>query len=322
MVDWSVGVQQWLEIGGQRGDRVLAARQAAVASAARSEDTQRLVLRDVSNAFIAVLFWEKRFALHEENLRISEDVARIAKRRYEVGDAGGLERSASVLAVVRARSELDLSSASLSQAVTHLKVLLGIESRARLVCRGDLRQLGIPDAVERDAVERPDLRALGADIREAEAEAELGRAGGVPNLALGAEYSREESADIVTGTLSFDLPIFDRGQGPTAVAEARGDRLRSELDAARYAASLEVDTAQALVQSLASAVRRFEQEGLQTLERSEQLAAASYETGAIPLGELLAIRRELVGARLDYVQLLRGAATARIELAASTGAFR
>lgn len=72
-----------------------------------------------------------------------------------------------------------------------------------------------------DVSDRPDMRALQSDIRQAEAEADLGRAGRVPDLALGAGYAREEFDDIVQGTLTIALPVFDHGQGTTAVAQAR-----------------------------------------------------------------------------------------------------
>lgn len=319
---WSVGAQQWLEVGGQRGDRIDAAEAGAVAGAARSEDAQRLLLRDVSLAFISALYWERRIGLADEDLRIAESIARVAARRHEVGDLGGLERSVSTLAVVRARTAADQARASLAQAEGHLKALLGIPASSDLACRGDLRELGLPEATAAGLSERPDLRALRADIRQAEAEASLGRASRVPDLALGAVYSREESDDIVQGTLSISLPVFDHGQGTTRVAEARGERLRAEHDATRSLAAVEADTAQTTAERLSTAARRFEQEGLETLERSERLATASYEAGAVPLGALLAVRRELVQAKLDYADLLLGAATARAQQAATTGALR
>ncbi len=78
----------------------------------------------------------------------------------------------------------------------------------------------------------------------------------------------------------------------------------------------------AAARALNAAVREFEAAGLTTLERAEQVAAASYEAGAIPLGELLAVRAELVRAQLNYADLLLAAATARIELSAATGAWK
>ncbi len=319
---WSVGAQQWLELGGQRGDRIDAAKAGAAAGAARSENAQRLLLRDVSLAFISTLYWERRIRLAEENLHITESIVRVVTQRYEVGDVGGLERSVSTLAVVLAQTAADQARASQTQAEGRLKVLLGIPVSRDLACRGDLRQLGLPEPTPADLRERPDLRALRADIAQAEAEASLGRASRVPNLALGASYSSEEFDDIVQGTLTIALPVFDHGQGTTRVSEARGERLRAEHEATQSMAAVEANTAQTTAAQLSAAERRFEQEGLDALERSERLATASYESGAVPLGELLAVRRELVQAKLDYTDLLLGAATARAEQAASTGALR
>lgn len=322
VLDASVGVQQWLELGGQRGDRVTAARAGAEAGAAQREDARRRLLRDVSLAFVAALHWEQRIAIAQENLRIAQAIAEVATRRHELGDAGGLEASVAALAVARARGDVDRARASLTQAEGRLQALLGIEPSVELACQGDLRRLGLPDAATPALGDRPDLRALRADIQRAEAEVDLGRAGRVPNMAVGTGYARDDSAHVVRATLTLALPVLDHGQGTTAVARARAERLRSELDAAASTAAVEASTANATAQALGDAARRFEQEGLGALERAEQLATASYEAGAIPLGELLAVRRELVQAKLDHAELLLGAATARVEHAASTGALR
>ncbi len=321
-VDWSVSAQQWLEVGGQRNDRVAAAQAGAVAKAARSEDAQRLLLRDVSVAFISALYWDRRVVLAKENLRIAEVIARVATRRHQVGDVGGLERSVSTLAVVRSRTAADQARVFQAQAEGRLKVLLGIPASSDLVCQGDLRQFELVEPTPFKFGERPDLRALQADIQQAEAQASLGRASRVPDLALGAGYSREESDYIVQGTLTIALPVFDHGQSKTARAQARGDRLRAEYDATRKMAAVEANTAHTTAERLSAAARRFEQEGLETLERSERLVTASYEAGAVWLGEVLAVRRELVQAKLHYADLLLGAAIARVEQAASMGALR
>ncbi len=67
---------------------------------------------------------------------------------------------------------------------------------------------------------------------------------------------------------------------------------------------------------------RFEDRGLPDLGRSAALATANYEAGAIPLTELLVVQRELVRARTDYTDLLLGAATARVDLAAGLGEYQ
>lgn len=322
VLDWQIGAQQWLELGGQRGDRLAVARAGAAAGEARSDDAQRRLLREVSLAFIAAVFWERRVVLAEENLEISRAIAAVARRRHEVGDVGGLEAAASTLAVARAQSDLDRARASVAAAEGRLEALLGVEPSVDLSCRGDLRTLGTLAAGEADIDQRPDVRALRAEIDEAEAETELGRASRVPNVAVGARYNREELDHRVQGTLTVELPTFNRGQGTSATARARRDRLEAELRVTRTTAAIETKTSTTLAHDLSEAARRFEEVGLVSLEGAETLASASYAAGQIPLGELLAIRRELVGARLDHAQLLLEAAIARVELAASTGALR
>lgn len=323
IVDWSVGARQWVEIGGQRGDRLDAARAGVDAAEAWTDDAERLLLREVGLAFVQALYWQRRVALAQENLRIAEEIARVARRRHEVGDTGGLEESVASLSLIRVQTDEARARAASGQVEGHLKILLGLEAGTGLVVRGDLRLLGMPGVTApADVNARPDVRALTAEIRQAESEADLGRAARIPNIALGAAYSREEDADIVQGSLTVALPFFDHGQGTTAVAQARRGRIETELRGTRRRAAIEVETASRTSERLSAAARQFEEGGLATLDHSERVATASYERGAIPLGELLAVRRGLVQAKLDYADLLLGAATAQVELMASTGAHR
>jgi cobalt-zinc-cadmium efflux system outer membrane protein len=321
--DWSVGGSQWFELGGQGQSRVAAARAGLSAARAQSEDDERLLLRDVGLAFAQALSWEQRLALARENVEIAEEISRVARRRHEVGDVGGLEQIVASLSRTRAQADEARARVELGQVRDRLKILLGLEPEARVLTRGLLRDLvaaGSDRAPDPDA--RADVRVLAAGLQQAESEIDLARASRIPNVALGATYSREESDDIVLGSLAVALPVFDHGQGTDALASTRHTRIRGQLQAIRRRAVIEVNSAMAAARALNAAVREFEATGLTTLERAEQVAAASYEAGAIPLGELLAVRAELVRAQLNYADLLLAAAVARIELSAATGAWK
>ncbi len=320
-VDWSVGARQWLEIGGQRGRRIDGARAGVDVAEAQADNAERLLLRDVGLAFVQALYWGRRVELAQENLRIAEEIARVARRRHEVGDTGGLEESVASLSLTRTEIGRAQVQAALGQAQGRLKILLGLEADAQVSLQGDLRQFGMSAEVvaRADVSGRPDLRALTASIRRAESEAELGRAARIPNIALGADYSREEEANIIQGSLTVTLPFFDHGQGTTAISQARRARIETELHGEWRRAEIEIETARGTFRRLSAAARHFEERGLATLERSERVATATYEAGAIPLGGLLAVRGELVQAKLDYSDLLLGVAIARVELTASTG---
>ncbi|MEE9385031.1 MAG: TolC family protein [Nannocystaceae bacterium] len=325
-IDWSVGARQWVEVGGQRAKRVEAAGAGVEAAAARADDAKRLLRRDVGLVFVRALYWSRRVALAQESLDVAEAIDEVARRRHELGDTGGLEASVASLSLMRAHIDEVRARVALGQAEGRLKVLLGFEAGMGLVARGDLRQLGLGvgtvSAKASDVSPRPDLRALMADIRQAGLEARVGGAARVPNIALGAGYSREEGADIVQATLAVALPFFDHGQGRVSVARSRRVRVETSLRGARRRVAIEVDTAKETSARLRLAVRQFEARGLAMIDRSERVATASYAAGAMPLAEQLAVRRELLQAKLDYVDLLLSAACARVEVMASMGATR
>lgn len=326
-LDWSLQVRQWLETGGQRGDREDVASAEATTTEARNDDRSRLIERDVSLAFFSALYWQQRVELSVENSRVARAILQTAERRHELGDVGGLDVSVATLAAARARGEEERARVALLRALGGLKMLLGVTSEIRV--RGDLRALGMPperDTQAPDVSERADLRVIRSQLQEALAAGELGRASRWPNVALGAQYTREahgsevEGAHIVQGTLSLALPIFDHGQGAVAVAAAQEELARVDLEAATMSASVEADTAARAADALAEAARHFEETGLPALERAERLAIESYEAGAVPLGELLALRRELLQTRAAYFDQLLEAAAAQAELTAQRGA--
>lgn len=319
----SVQLRQWFELGGQRGDRQDIARAGVESQEARSARRMHLVERDVRLAFFRALYWEQRVRLSEASLRVAGALAESATSRHELGDASGLDTSLATVAAARAASDVESARVSLLRALGDLKVLLGMHSSTSLRVLGDLRARGIGQESARqssDVSERADLRALRAEVRGARAEAELGRARRWPNFALGARYARDEADDVVQGIFSIQLPFFDRGQGDVAVASAREGVAQRQLEAATLAASAELDTAQRAAAALSRAAREFESTGLPALERAEELAMGNYEAGAVPLAELLLIRRELLHARTIYLDQLLEAAAAQAELAAQRGA--
>ena len=322
VLDGSVGLIQWLETGGQLQDRMRAAQAGLRASKARAQNDLRLLLRDVGRAYASSLFWKRRMALAQENLRLALDIQRVARQRHEAGDVGGLEATVSDLSVARAQASKDQAQVALVRGQGQLKRLLGLDVRAHLVLVDDLHQLSdLKRNRPARTVARSDLRALRQNIEVAKARSALGRSQRAPNVRLGISYTKEERDDLIRGSLAVALPIFDHGQGEVAIAKAQRDRARAELDVAERSVLIETKTASVAAAHLREAVRRFEAGGLSVLKRAELLGTASYAAGAIPLGELLAIRRELIQAKLDYIELMLQAGLAQIELSASTGAF-
>ena len=190
--------------------------------------------------------------------------------------------------------------------------------------RGPLVPLSPPglEALLAGLDRRPDLRALAAELREAEAEVLLGQALGRPEFGARGGVAREEGADIVTAGVVIALPVHNRGQETLAVGQARSAALRQALAAARGAAEAEVRGAYSALDRRLAAVRELERTALPALRDNESLALKSFEAGEIGLGELLLIRREIVETRLAYLDRLLEASLTRYELETAAGALQ
>jgi cobalt-zinc-cadmium efflux system outer membrane protein len=158
---------------------------------------------------------------------------------------------------------------------------------------------------------RPDLRRRAAQLEQAEAQHRLAQREAWPDVGLGARYEREEGDDSALGVVSLAIPLFDREQGRRAETKARVRRLRLELDAARSAAVVELETAIAVHARRLAAVEEFEARALPLLDENESLARRSYEAGEMGLADLLLVRHETLDARREHLDRLREAALRR-----------
>lgn len=322
--DVDIGVGQVFELGGQRGARIEGANAEVDRTTATADDTSRRILRDVAASFLRARHAEERLRIAADAESLAAELHRVAGRRHDAGDVGVLDVNLAALTLASVQADLRTIEAARARALGDLRVLLGLEPDAAIAVRGDLldrRRHALSDLLVRVS-DRADLRALDAASRTADAEVRLGEARAWPALGLRLGYAREEDAHIALVALTLTLPFFDRGQGLEATAHARGQALRIERESTGAAVRAEVRAAFDTYQRLLGAVEQFEQNGLPQIAQSEALAGRSYAEGAMQLGEWLAIRRELVEARVTHADLLLNTALAGVELEAEAGVQR
>jgi cobalt-zinc-cadmium efflux system outer membrane protein len=320
--DLDVGLGQRFESGSRRTARVAMADAEIARSTAAADDTSRLVLRAAASGFFRVLHAQERIRLLEASGALAATVHSVADRRLQAGDIAVLDVNLARASLARVRAAREAAEADRALVVGDLKVLLGLE--------GDLRAEGtLSSGAEADlgsllqtAAERPELRALAAGVREAEAEVSLGRAFATPDYGLGVRYSREGGDQIVFGGMTVSLPVFSNGQELRATGSARAARLRADFEASRVRVQMEVRTAhEAYARRLAS-VRVLETDVMPELDENDALTTRSFDVGQIGLPDLLLIRREILDARMQYLDALLLAALARVDLDASAGVLR
>lgn len=317
-----IGFGQSFEPGRRRASRRDMAAAGIEQSTASAEEVTRTVLLDSATLFLRGLQLGERVRLLDRSLELASSVLQIADRRFQAGDVAVLDVNIARSAAARISAERQGVVAERAIVIGELRELLQHEDDIEL--RGDLPSAAQVDraAIIDAASRRPELRALEAAIREADAEQEFGRSFTRADYGFAARYEREEGDNVVFGGLTLTLPMFSKGQGPVAAGLARATRLKAELTAARIRIGIEVTAALQAYDSRAEAVRILEREALPGLDESVTLATRSFEVGQIGLAELLLIRREIIDTRTQYVDALLDAALARIELDARAGVLR
>jgi outer membrane protein, heavy metal efflux system len=322
--DLDLDVRQDFEVGGHRRARIEGAKAGVERETASVEDERRRLLRDVAGTFARALGADERRQLLAHTAEVAGELLRTTERRLNAGEVAILDVNAAQIAASRARADVRDAEAQQAERLGQLRALLGLDPREAVVLSGSLRDQPRYelDALLARAMDRPDLRALAAHAREADAEVRLGEARRWPDVGVRIGYRREEGADIPLSGLSLTLPLFVHGQEERAVGSARARQARLALDAAQRATEAEVRAAFEAYQRELEAVDDLERNALPVLDESERLAARSYELGQLSLPDLLLVRREVVEARMAYVTHQTDAAVARFELESRAGTLR
>jgi len=322
--DHAVGLLQGLEPAGRRRARIDAAGAGLARSAADERDLTRHVLREAGAAFLRALHAEGALDLARLDEAAAAEVLRAAEARLAAGDAPRLDVSLAAMAGGRARASREAAEADRAAALGELRRRLGLEPDEGLRLAGALEQEGAPPAADLAALAaaapaRGDLARIAAELEAARAESRLARAESRPRLAFGVRHEREEGDGIALGVLRVGLPLFRRGEGQRAAADARAARLGIELDGARRAATVETGTAADVLARRRAAARSLSGEAAALIETNDALARLAYEEGQIGLGELLLVRREILDTRRARIDRLLEAALAELDWRAAAG---
>jgi cobalt-zinc-cadmium efflux system outer membrane protein len=323
-IDVDLGIEQFFETGGQRRARIAAAEAGIDRESAGADAVVRQHLRNVAIAFLEGLAARERVNVAQAALNVAAELRRVSDRRYEVGDIAALDVNLTRIAAARAQADLQDALAGRAATDGHLRVLLALPPEEPLELDGELsdrRRFDLETLAAR-APDRPELRAIAAEIREAEAEGRLGRAQSRPDIGPRLGFEREGSDRLLLFGASLRLPWSNRGQAAVAAAEARSRRLLIELDATRLTAATEVRTAFAIYRAQAEAADAMAALAIPALTDNETLADRSYEVGQIGLLDLLMLRRDALDVRLTYIKHLLEAAVTGVELEAASGVLR
>lgn len=328
MYDGDVQQQVTLEVpvlvAGQRGARVEAAEKYRDVAAADIDTEIAELLREALGVFVKQLADRKRVAVLEETAQYMKHVVDIVSGRAQAGNASRYDLLRIEMETKALQTRLETLNNDLAASAAEFGVLLGLSGWTPQV-DGDLDFIDVPTDIEQLWNEALHLNPQLESARRGEvaADASMERAERerwpVPTLQIGSVFTDRPYGNTSFAGVAVDLPIFDRGQG--AIARAQAEKQAAVLS--RNLANAQ--TRGALERAVEQLKKRratrltFEQAVMGNLQNLKDMGEASYRLGKGSLLELLDASRSRTETALTHLDLLQAEIEAELDILKLTG---
>ena len=326
--EWSVGISQPFETGGQQAKRREAAAAGLDALRAEVDDTRRQARVEAATRFLAVLSAQQRVQLEQRSVDLFERSAQAVVKRRAAGEDTRLDANVALVEAERARNALALAGERLIDARSALGTAVRLLPNTLPEVVGELGSTIAPlpyrlEQLLASVQNLPRQRALVA--REDAARARLGveRGSRNPNVTVGVHVGREgpsnDSERLAIVSLSLPLPMFKNNDA--AIGQAMTDMTQAEVERAAGLRDTEVRVRQlwSRLTSQRERIQRLQRVLMPASTDNQQLSAKSREAGQIGLLDQLIVNRQAIDAERDLIDLLAEMHITRIELEYAAG---
>lgn len=313
-----VGIEQRIEIGGQRGARKSAAALRTRVAEARLESARVLLDFDVARAYALTVAADRRATLARQAASAFTEAGRVSDRRLAAGDISGyadrrLRLEAARYAALEAEAGLVRRAARIG-----LSALVSVSSDSISVTAVVLTD-SLPIAVAPLSVaalqavafrNRADYQAASFEAEALDAEARVASLERTPTPVFSGGFKTEKAAGTseslrgFAAGVSFPIPVWDRRKGAVQAAAAEFRRADSERESVRRRIAREVaeayDALAAIEEQRSVLAPQLGPQAVAAL-RSAQVA---YAEGEITLVEWLDAVRAYHEAESSYSNLL------------------
>ncbi|NLH40696.1 MAG: TolC family protein [Planctomycetes bacterium] len=283
------------------------------------------VIREATQAFVAVHAAQNRVALARKVVELSEQAYAAVAQRVQAGRDSPVDELRASVTLSTGRIALQKNEKALASARHTLAAIWGGRTPAFQEVAGDFYELPLPLPIEDSAAaidENPDVARWESQERKQRAALSLAKAGGVPDVSVGGGIQRFEAGDdsaLVVG-LGVPIPLFDRNQGAIreATAELGKVRRQEEAERVRVLASLAEATG-----ALAAAYEEATVLRDEVLPRAEQALAAAqdgYRQGKFDYLYVLDTQRTLLEIQAAYIDAVEAYHKASAEVRRLIGA--
>ena len=301
---------QPFDVSGVIPQRTKVAKQEFAASIARFEDFDRLFRLRLRQAYWSYLYVAELMTFQKEFLENYQDLLELTKYRADKGDISPLEFDRLELEKVQIEREYKNSRILRFQVIKNLRILLGVpESTNAIKMNGKLEfksteEIGI-NLKKYNIENRPDLRALIAQVQKDRFNIELKKRERVPVVSLGGEYLNKGSENVAGVYVSMPIPVFDRKQGEILKAEETAKRSQFQVEAKKLEIETEIITIIRELRAREAQLLQYTKEKLLDKNRKvQEKARYAYIKGAVPLVTFLEAERNYLSVLKSYYELI------------------
>lgn len=314
----TLSINQPLELFGQRGARIQAARSEATAAGLRREQTRWQVAGRLALVYAQAEAAERRYDLAAEALSLTEQDAQGIAAMVEQGREAALRGVQARSEVEAARAVLDEATALRDGAFARLSAFAMLDRPIQAITASVLdRMPGAP----RSGMDEP----LAVQVAEAEFDTAsrlvtVERRRALPDVraAVGVRRFRETGDEAFTVGIELTVPLFDRNRGGIRAAYAEQRAAEARLAARKQEAHADRLAAEAALLASNSRTRAADS-GVVAAEEAYRLSRVGFEAGRISQLELRTSRAALIASRNAAVDARIARVLAEIDLARLEG---
>lgn len=327
--EWSVGIAQPFETGGQQARRREAAASALDALRAEIEDMRRQARADAALRFNEVLAAQRRVQLEQHSVELFDGTAQAVAKRRAAGEDTRLDANVALIEAERSRDALALAGEKLSDARSALATAVQLPPSALPeVADEATADVAAPPSYTLEQLlaamqAMPRNRALASREDAARARLELSRASRNPDVTLGLNVGREGPGDarnnLAMLSISLPLPLFNRNEA--AIGQALTEVSQSQIERTSVLRDAEARVRQlwSRLNSQRQRLQRLQRVLTQAAADNQQLSARSRQAGQIGLLEQLLVNRQALDAERELNELRAEQRATRIEIEYAAG---
>ena len=263
---------------------------------------------DLKKAFYQLYFLDEKLRVNRQTLELLDGLENIARAQNEVGKVTLQDVLRAQIEQERLRTELVNLEDSRNSLLAQFKAALGLTPEqpnptVPAKFESTLLDMSAEELLATALARNPQLKAMEAEVRRAEAELRLAYKERVPDFTVGVEVDVKPATPIFTPQFAVTLPIWrDKIAAGIAAAQANKRATEARLSSEQIMLAVELAEKTFMYREASRNVGLFQERLLPRARQSLDVARAAYLSGQLDFLNVIDAQRTLLGIQLDEVQ--------------------